>query len=115
MPALRQVRQQRHLNMLELARAAGVLPSIVFLTERGRVRPEPEMAQRIAAALGVDVETIDEFHGRPRDDYDPLSYSGPEPDDDGGSPAPVPRRPRRPSLAGAAEAPLPAPEHQPSA
>jgi transcriptional regulator with XRE-family HTH domain len=97
--------------MQELARAAGVPPSAVFLVETGRATPNDEIARLIAAALGMDWLTIDEFHGRPPGYYGPPSYYGPRPGDDGGSPAPVPRRRLRPSLAGAAEVPLPAPEY----
>jgi len=113
--------------MLELAKAAGVLPSLVLLTERGRIRPEPEMARRMAAALGVEWETIDEFRGRVSNRHDPPNYYGRGSNyhdppthygldlGDDGSPAPVPRRPQRPPLAGAAELPLPAPESEVSA
>jgi transcriptional regulator with XRE-family HTH domain len=65
MPTLRLIRQQRCLSIQELASAAGIPRSIIFLIETGRATPGDEIAHLIAAALEVDWLTINEVHGRP--------------------------------------------------
>ena len=37
-----------------LAQAAGTTPEVVQMVMQGRLRPAPELRQRLAAALGID-------------------------------------------------------------
>ncbi len=59
--SLREARAERLLSMRELARQASVAPSTVYLTEAGRTTPRPSIVRRLAAALDVDPNEIDEF------------------------------------------------------
>lgn len=61
MPTLRQARAERLLSIRELAAAAGVAPSTIYLIEAGRTRPRPRVIRRLARALDVDPHSIDEF------------------------------------------------------
>lgn len=61
MPTLRQARAERLLSIRELAAAAGVAPSTIYLIEAGRTRPRPRVIRRLARALDVDPRSIDEF------------------------------------------------------
>ena len=70
--ALRAWRAERLLTIRDLARAAGVAPSTVYLIEAGRTTPRPSVMRRIAALLGVEGHEVVEFrravaqHARPR-------------------------------------------------
>jgi transcriptional regulator with XRE-family HTH domain len=61
MTTLRAARAERLLSIRDLARAADVAPSTIFLTESGRTVPRPSVVRRIAAALEVEPAEIDEF------------------------------------------------------
>ncbi len=61
MPTLREVRADRLLSIRELAQQAGVALSSIYIIEMGRVTPYLSTIRRIACALGVDPETVDEF------------------------------------------------------
>ena len=61
MPTLRELRADRLLSIRELAQLAGVVPSSIYLIETGRVTPHASTVRRLATALGVDPETVDEF------------------------------------------------------
>ena len=61
MPTLRALRADRLLSIRELAQLAGVVPSSIYLIETGRVTPHASTVRRLATALGVDPETVDEF------------------------------------------------------
>lgn len=54
-------RARRRLSQTELAMQAEVAPSTISKLERGLHRPQPRIARKIAAALGVDPDDIDEF------------------------------------------------------
>ena len=70
--SLREWRAERLLTIRDLARAAGVAPSTVYLIEAGRTTPRPSVMRRIAAQLGVEGHQVVEFrhavaqHARPR-------------------------------------------------
>lgn len=51
---LRTARQAANLTALQLADAASTLESRVYQIERGRYRPRPDEARRLALALGAD-------------------------------------------------------------
>ncbi len=59
--ALRDWRAERPLSVRELAGLAGVAPSTVYLIEHGRTTPRPSVMRRIAAALAVDAQDVEEF------------------------------------------------------
>ncbi|HLH27176.1 MAG TPA: helix-turn-helix transcriptional regulator [Chloroflexota bacterium] len=71
MPSLRQVRVGRLLTIRELARQAGVAMSTVYLIEAGRSRPSFRVIRQLAAALGVEPQTVDEFRGALEPRYAP--------------------------------------------
>jgi transcriptional regulator with XRE-family HTH domain len=50
------------LSIRDLARAAAVAPSTVYLIEAGRTVPRPSSVRRISAVLAVEPADIDEFH-----------------------------------------------------
>jgi len=58
---LRVWRAERLLSMRDLAKAAGVAPSTIYLLEVGRTTPRPSVMRRIASVLGVDARAIAEF------------------------------------------------------
>ena len=62
---LRELRAARLLPIRELARAAGVAPLTIQALETGARRPTRRVVQCVAAALGVDLEEVAEFHPRP--------------------------------------------------
>ena len=70
--SLRAWRAERLLTIRELARAAGVAPSTVYLIEAGRTTPRPSVMRRIASRLGVEGHRVAEFrraiegYARPR-------------------------------------------------
>jgi transcriptional regulator with XRE-family HTH domain len=61
MASLRRLRVERLLTIRELAQRAGVAPSTVYLIEAGRTRPSFRVIRRLAVALGVEPQTVDEF------------------------------------------------------
>jgi transcriptional regulator with XRE-family HTH domain len=54
-------RLRRRMSQAELAAAAGVAPSTIYKLERGLHRPQFRIARKIAEALGIDPDEIDEF------------------------------------------------------
>jgi transcriptional regulator with XRE-family HTH domain len=54
-------RRQRRLTQAELAVLAGVAPSTIYKLEKGLHRPQFRVVRRIAAALQVEPDEIDEF------------------------------------------------------
>ena len=58
---LRAVRAGGLLSMRDLAEAAGVAPSTIYLIEAGRSTPQPSVMRRIAAALNIHPLAIAEF------------------------------------------------------
>ncbi len=58
---LRELRAERLLSIRELAQAANVAPSTIYLTEVGRTTPHASVMRRIAAALQVDAHAVAEF------------------------------------------------------
>ena len=61
MPTLREVRVRRLLSIRQLAKLAGVAPTTVHLIESGQRLPHFETMRKLAEALGVDWEEVDEF------------------------------------------------------
>ncbi len=61
MTSLREARLDRVLSIRDLARRAQVAPSTIYLIESGRTTPRLEIMRRIAGALTVDANDIDEF------------------------------------------------------
>jgi transcriptional regulator with XRE-family HTH domain len=62
MTALAVLRRRKLWTQRQLADHAEVAPSTVYVLEAGRrSRPRFEVMQRIAAALQVDVDEVDEF------------------------------------------------------
>ena len=61
MPTLREARVKRLLSMRQLAHLAGLSPTTVYLTESGQRLPQYATMRKLAEALGVDPEEIDEF------------------------------------------------------
>jgi transcriptional regulator with XRE-family HTH domain len=61
MTSLRTARAERLLSIRDLARAADVAPSTIYLIESGRSVPRPSVVRRIAAALEVQPAEIEEF------------------------------------------------------
>ncbi len=59
--SLRDWRAERLLTIRDLARAAGVAPSTVYLTETRQTTPRPTVMRRIASVLGVDGRRVAEF------------------------------------------------------
>jgi len=58
---LREARRAKGLSIIAVAGPARVSPTSVGLAERGRLLLSEEQARRIADALGVRVEDIDEL------------------------------------------------------
>lgn len=56
--AIKARRRKRRYQQQELARAAKLSPSGLSLIEAGRRLPRPETLARLAAALGVQVRTL---------------------------------------------------------
>ena len=61
MPTLRALRADRLLSIRALAQQAGMAPSSIYNIETGRRAPHLTTIRRIASALGVDPETVEEF------------------------------------------------------
>jgi DNA-binding XRE family transcriptional regulator len=61
MTSLREARANRMLSIRDLAQAADVAPSTVYLIESGRSVPRPSIVRRISAVLAVQPAEIDEF------------------------------------------------------
>lgn len=61
MPSLKELRQRRLLSVRDLARAANVATETIISCEAGRRYPRPATMAKIAAALGVAVDEVDEF------------------------------------------------------
>ncbi len=55
---LRAVRAYRDMGQDELAERSGVDQASISLLERGRRRPRPSTVRKLAAALGVEPETL---------------------------------------------------------
>ena len=53
---LRLARRAKNWTALELAEAVGATEDQIYFYERGRCAPKPEMALRIASALGIPPE-----------------------------------------------------------
>lgn len=63
----RVARAERNLGIGELARLLGVSATAVSKWQSGKSKPKPEMLVRIAEALGVDPDYLDEtFSADPR-------------------------------------------------
>jgi transcriptional regulator with XRE-family HTH domain len=58
---VREVRAEHLLSIRELARAAGVAPSTIYLIEAGRTTPHLSVIRKLAGALGIEPLTIAEF------------------------------------------------------
>ncbi len=58
---LRDVRADRLLSIRELAQRASVAPSTIFKIEAGRSRARLAVARRIAEALEIDPQLVEEF------------------------------------------------------
>ena len=56
---VRSVREARGWSRAELARRANMNPSTISLIESGRQVPYPSQTEKLAAALGVDLEARD--------------------------------------------------------
>ena len=61
MATLREVRLRRLWSQRELARRAGVAEQTVVSAETGRRRPRLVSMRKIAEALGVEWDEVDEF------------------------------------------------------
>jgi transcriptional regulator with XRE-family HTH domain len=61
MPTLRDTRLRLALSQRDLATKAGVAPKTIVDLELGRQEPRLRTIRRIAEALGVEVDQIDEF------------------------------------------------------
>jgi transcriptional regulator with XRE-family HTH domain len=61
MTSLREARTNRLLSMRELGRLASVAASTIYLIEAGRTTPRPSIVRKLAAALEVEPQDIDEF------------------------------------------------------
>ena len=62
MTALAALRRQRAWSQRELAKQAGVSPSVIVQLEAGRTRyPKYKVIRALAAALGVEPREVDEF------------------------------------------------------
>jgi len=51
----------RLLSIRELAQRAGVAPSTIYLVENGRTTPQPGVIRRLAVALDLPANAIEEF------------------------------------------------------
>lgn len=60
------VRLEKGLRQLDVARAAGIAEGYMSRIETGRVIPSPELLRRLAAALDVPTESLDEDCDRGR-------------------------------------------------
>lgn len=61
MPTLRETRLKQALSQRDLALKAGVSPKTIVDLELGRHEPRLRTIRRVAEALGVRVDQIDEF------------------------------------------------------
>lgn len=61
MPTLREARLQQALSQRDLAQKAGVAPKTIVDLELGRQEPRLRTIRRLAEALEVEVQQIDEF------------------------------------------------------
>ena len=62
MTALAALRRQRAWSQRDLAKQAGVSPSVIVQLETGRTRyPKYKVIRALAAALGVEPREVDEF------------------------------------------------------
>ena len=61
MPTLREVRIRKLLSLRELAKRADVAQRTIVEAEAGRQLPRPTTMRKLAEALGVVPEEIDEF------------------------------------------------------
>ena len=58
METLRKIRKSRGWSLRELAERAGVAVDTVFQAERGNRKPNTRTVEKLAAALGVSIETL---------------------------------------------------------
>ena len=61
MTSLRALRLAKMLSQRDLAREAKVAPKTIVDLELGRVEPHLKTMRKVAAALGVEPQQIDEF------------------------------------------------------
>jgi DNA-binding XRE family transcriptional regulator len=61
MASLQYVRKQHLLSQRDLAQAADITASTVYLIESGRVRPQLRVMRKVCEVLGVQPDEIDEF------------------------------------------------------
>jgi transcriptional regulator with XRE-family HTH domain len=61
MASLREIRLRQALSQRDLAQQAGVAPKTVVDLELGRQEPRLRTIRKLAAALGVPPQEIDEF------------------------------------------------------
>jgi DNA-binding XRE family transcriptional regulator len=60
-PPLETVRRRKLLSQRDLAKAAGVAPSTIYMIEAGKTRPRLSIMRAICRTLDVPPEDIDEF------------------------------------------------------
>jgi transcriptional regulator with XRE-family HTH domain len=60
-PSLRETRLKQALSQRDLALKAGVTPKTIVDLELGRHEPRLRTIRRVAEALGVQVDQVDEF------------------------------------------------------
>jgi DNA-binding XRE family transcriptional regulator len=60
-PSLRETRLKQALSQRDLALKAGVAPKTIVDLELGRHEPRLRTIRRVAEALGVQVDQVDEF------------------------------------------------------
>jgi DNA-binding XRE family transcriptional regulator len=60
-PSLRETRLKQALSQRDLALKAGVAPKTIVDLELGRHEPRLRTIRRVAEALGVQVDHVDEF------------------------------------------------------
>ena len=61
MPTLRAIRLSQALSQRDLAQKAGVAPKTIVDLELGRQEPRLRTIRRLAEALGVEPNDVDEF------------------------------------------------------
>lgn len=61
MATLREIRVRRLLSMRRLAKLAALAPTTIYLIESGQRLPQYETMRKLAAALEVEPNDVDEF------------------------------------------------------
>ena len=70
------LRRQRAWSQRELAKQAGVSPSVIVQLEAGRTRyPKYKVIRALAAALGVEPREVDEFRQMVDGEAEPLGLA----------------------------------------